>query len=81
VFKPSRISQVFKLTTNYLFFIFVLAFSVGDVMVRACFATFWLSLPGPGRQPKKSFFWFTFFGILDYHPDLSTLEALNGLLA
>jgi len=54
---------------------------VGDVMVRACFATFWLSLPGPGRQPKKSFFWFTFFGILDYHPDLSTLEALNGLLA
>jgi len=32
------------------------------------FSHFWLSLPGPGRQPKEPFFSSSLFWKLGYHP-------------
>ena len=52
---------------------------MGDVITGHSFATFWPSLPGPGRQPNGPLFWLKFF--LESRLSSESLEHLIDFLA
>jgi len=54
---PLRIQQVFDCKLKKFFH---LGLSVGDIMGHI-FTTFWPTWPGPGRQPKETFFGSSFY--------------------